>query len=342
MAAEIGKDILRAEQLLKHGELVAIPTETVYGLAANALDAKAVLKIFEVKNRPHFDPLIVHIGEAEMLNRYVMSVPRWAEELANEFWPGPLTLILPKRENIPDIATSGLETVGVRMPDHEMTRDLLKRLDFPLAAPSANPFGYISPTSAQHVADQLGEKIEYILDGGECIVGLESTIVGEVDGEPTVLRLGGITVESIERVLGPVKVDTSSSSDPRNPGSLEQHYSPRLPLRFIDEVEEFDKERVGLLAFSSLNENVPIDRQVILSRSSSLEEAAVNLFAGLRKLDKMTVDLILVERFPNEGLGRAINDRLERASHTAISASMAQQVSDDTHEATSNDQNEAS
>ena len=152
------------------------------------------------------------------------------------------------------------------------------------------------------------------------MIGLESTIVGEVDGEATVLRLGGITVEEIERVLGSVKVDTSSSSDPRNPGSLEQHYSPRLPLRFIDDVEEYDKERVGLLAFSTLNENVPIDRQVILSRSSSLEEAAVNLFAGLRMLDKMPVDLILVERFPNEGLGRAINDRLERASHKFINS----------------------
>jgi L-threonylcarbamoyladenylate synthase len=318
MSAEIGQEILRAEQLLRHGELVAIPTETVYGLAANALDAKAVLKIFEVKNRPHFDPLIIHIGEAEMLNRYVMSVPRWAEELSNEFWPGPLTLVLPKRDVIPDIATSGLDTVGVRMPDHPLTRDLLKRLDFPLAAPSANPFGYISPTSAQHVFDQLGEEIQYILDGGECRVGLESTIVGEVDGEPTVLRLGGITVEDIERVLGSVKVDNSSSSDPRNPGSLEQHYSPRLPLKFIDEARDFEKDRVGVLAFSALREDLPIDHQVILSRSEDLEEAAVNLFAGLRKLDGMQVDLILVERFPNEGLGRAINDRLERASHKII------------------------
>jgi L-threonylcarbamoyladenylate synthase len=331
MSAEIGQELLRAEQLLRHGELVAIPTETVYGLAANALDAKAVLKIFEVKNRPHFDPLIIHIGEAEMLNRYVMSVPRWAEELSNEFWPGPLTLVLPKREVIPDIATSGLDTVGVRMPDHPLTRELLKRLDFPLAAPSANPFGYISPTSAQHVSDQLGEAIQYILDGGECRVGLESTIVGEINGEPTVLRLGGITVEAIEQVLGSVKVDISSSSDPRNPGSLEQHYSPRLPLMFIDEVQAFEKERVGVLAFSTLREDLPIDHQVILSRSEDLAEAAVNLFAGLRKLDGMQVDLILTERFPEEGLGRAINDRLERASHKVITtvANEPQQTNDE-------------
>lgn len=315
MSAEIGREIQRAEQLLRHGELVAIPTETVYGLAANALDAKAVLKIFEVKNRPHFDPLIIHIGEAEMLNRYVTAVPRWAEDLSNEFWPGPLTLVLPKRDIIPDIATSGLDTVGVRMPDHPITRELLKKLDLPLAAPSANPFGYISPTSAQHVFDQLGEAIPYILDGGECRVGLESTIVGEVNGEPTVLRLGGVPVEAIERVLGHVNVDTSSSSDPRNPGSLDQHYSPRLPLKFIDDAGEYEKERVGVIAFSTLREGLPIEHQAILSRDGSLEEAAVNLFAGLRKLDKLDLDMILAERFPNEGLGRAINDRLERASH---------------------------
>jgi L-threonylcarbamoyladenylate synthase len=191
----------------------------------------------------------------------------------------------------------------------------LKKLDLPLAAPSANPFGYISPTSAQHVFDQLGEEIQYILDGGECKVGLESTIVGEVNGEPTVLRLGGITVEAIERVLGHVNVDTSSSSDPRNPGSLEQHYSPRLPLKFFDEVKQFDKERVGVIAFSTIREGIPMEHQVILSRDSDLEEAAVNLFAGLRKLDRTELEMILVDRFPDEGLGRAINDRLERASH---------------------------
>lgn len=319
MSAEIGQDVFRAEQLLRHGQLVAIPTETVYGLAANALDAKAVLRIFEAKNRPHFDPLIVHIGEPEFLNRYVTVVPRWAEDLSNEFWPGPLTLILPKRDIIPDIATSGLDTVGVRMPDHPLTRELLKRLDLPLAAPSANPFGYISPTSAQHVFDQLGDEIEYILDGGECRVGLESTIVGEVDGMPTVLRLGGIPVEEIERVIGKVRVDISSSSDPRNPGSLEQHYSPRLPLQFIDEISEFDKNRVGALAFSDPFQGVPIDHQIVLSRAGDLEEAAVGLFAALRKLDKMPIEKILVERFPDEGLGRAINDRLQRASYKAES-----------------------
>jgi L-threonylcarbamoyladenylate synthase len=306
MPAEIGTDLHRAEQLLRHGNLVAIPTETVYGLAANALDPKAVLKIFEVKNRPHFDPLIVHI---------VMSVPRWAEDLSNEFWPGPLTLILPKRDNIPDIVTSGLDTVGVRMPDHPLTLSLLKRLDFPLAAPSANPFGYISPTSADHVSDQLGGEIDYILDGGSSSVGLESTIVGEVDGRPTVLRLGGIPVEEIERSIGAVEVDTSSSSNPRNPGSLEQHYAPRLPLKFISDAGEYDRDKVGMLSFRDLKENLPIDHQVVLSRQGNLEEAAVNLFGALRKLDKMPVEMILVERLPDEGLGRAINDRLERASY---------------------------
>jgi L-threonylcarbamoyladenylate synthase len=187
------------------------------------------------------------------------------------------------------------------------------------------------------VFDQLGEQIPYILDGGECRVGLESTIVGEVDGEPTVLRLGGIPVEEIERVLGRVKVDTSSSSDPRNPGSLEQHYSPRLPLRFIDDVAEYDKERVGVLSYSTLREGMPIEHQVILSRGQELDEAAVNLFAGLRKLDRMDLDMILAERFPNEGLGRAINDRLERASHKVNTTVASHSIEAEPHQTNENE-----
>lgn len=320
MRAVIGKDLFRAETLLKKGELVAIPTETVYGLAANALDAKAVLKIFEAKQRPHFDPLIVHIGSAESLNRYVVSVPRWAEELANEYWPGPLTLLLPKRNVIPDVVTSGLESVGVRMPDHPVTRELLRKLDLPLAAPSANPFGYISPTSAQHVADQLGEKIDYILDGGQCRVGVESTIIGEKEGKPTIFRLGGLTEEQIEKCIGTVGVDLTSSSNPRNPGSLEMHYSPRVPLEIWDGRRHSPSDEVGILTFHTPHENVALDRQVILSRNADLQEAAVNLFAGLRKLDSMPITRIVAEALPDEGIGRAINDRLRRASAAAGSS----------------------
>lgn len=312
--ATIGTDLAQAERLLRNGHLVAIPTETVYGLAANALDAKAVLKIFEAKGRPHFDPLIVHIHAADQLNRYVTSVPRWAEELSNAFWPGPLTLILPKRDRIPDIVTSGLDTVGVRIPDHPLTLELLQRIDLPLAAPSANPFGYISPTTPDHVQAQLGTQIEYILDGGPCRVGLESTIVGEQDGRPTVFRLGGLPVDAIEAVIGPVAVDISSSSNPRNPGSLEQHYAPRLPLRLMSDASDISSDQCAVLAFKTAKDFVPIERQVILSRDGNLEEAAVRLFAALRKLDTMPVRCILAEEVPDVGIGRAINDRLRRAA----------------------------
>src|SRR3569832_1557572 len=183
MHTTVGKDIDEAKKILERGEVCAIPTETVYGLAANALDARAVAKIYESKDRPNFDPLIVHVPTIEVQNRYVISFPKWASVLANIFMPGPLTLVLEKTEDIPDIVTSGLSTVALRIPHHPVATQLLRKLDFPLAAPSANPFGYISPTTAQHVYDQLARKIPYILDGGECSVGIESTIVGERDNK---------------------------------------------------------------------------------------------------------------------------------------------------------------
>ena len=212
--AEIGTDILKAKNLLEHGELVAIPTETVYGLAGNALNASAVAKIFSVKNRPAFDPLIVHVPNVNAVYEYVAEIPEKAYALAQRFWPGPLTLLLQKKSIIPDLVTAGLETVGVRCPDHPLTQDLLKILSFPLAAPSANPFGYVSPTTPAHVDEQLGDKIKYILDGGKCEVGIESTIVGMENGEVVVYRMGGLSTEEIESVVGNVKIQTHSSSNP--------------------------------------------------------------------------------------------------------------------------------
>src|SRR6478735_1162446 len=191
--AEIGKDIVLAKQLLENGDLVAIPTETVYGLAGNALSATSVAKIFSTKNRPQFDPLIVHVPSLEKAKDYVSEVPDFAKALTEKFWPGPLTLLLKKKTVIPDLVTSGLDTVGIRCPDHSLTRDLLTSLDFPLAAPSANPFGYVSPTEPSHVNEQLGQKIKYILDGGVCPVGIESTIVGFENEGPVVYRLGGLS-----------------------------------------------------------------------------------------------------------------------------------------------------
>jgi L-threonylcarbamoyladenylate synthase len=315
MTTEIGRDIAKARTLLERGMLVAIPTETVYGLAANALDEEAVLHIFEVKRRPKFDPLIVHGTDREQLSEYVTSFPDWAGALADAFWPGPLTLVLPKRAIIPDIVTSGLDTVAIRVPKSPLTQELLAQLDFPLAAPSANPFGYVSPTSAQHVMDQLGGKIPYILDGGECEVGLESTIVAEEDGKLHILRLGGISVEDIESIVGKVIVGTASPEVVHSPGSMKSHYATRTPLKLgpID-LTGYDPRTIGILSFCKSYKEIPQAQQVVLSPSGNLHEASKNLFAAMRYLDSLKLRIILAEAFPETGLGRAINDRLRRAA----------------------------
>src|SRR5882672_5472348 len=204
--AEIGKDIAKAATLLRQGKLVAIPTETVYGLAGNALNVEAVTRIFAAKNRPYFDPLIVHVPYPSSAGEYAERIPGKALDLMEQFWPGPLTVLLSKKNIVPDLVTAGLDRVGLRCPDHPMTLALLQSLPFPLAAPSANPFGYVSPTSPHHVNDQLGNEIEYILDGGECKVGVESTIVGFEDDTPTIYRLGGLQVEAIESITGRVQL----------------------------------------------------------------------------------------------------------------------------------------
>ncbi|MBL7856106.1 MAG: threonylcarbamoyl-AMP synthase [Cyclobacteriaceae bacterium] len=312
--AEIGKDITKAKQLLEAGELVAIPTETVYGLAGNALDVTAVTKIFVAKNRPEFDPLIVHIADRAQVNVYAENIPELAQQLAERFWPGPLTLVLRRKNNIPDLVTSGLDTVGIRCPDHALTRELLQSLSFPLAAPSANPFGYVSPTTPAHVNDQLGDKLSYILDGGACEVGIESTIIGFENDAPVVFRMGGLSLEKIEAVVGKVHIATHSSSNPKAPGQLVSHYAPRKKVILGDVknlLKDYAKEVSAVLSFKT-NFNVP--HQFILSPSGNVEEAAQRFFTALRDLDKLPVDVILAEQVPNVGLGRAINDRLHRAS----------------------------
>jgi len=312
--ATISKDIKEAQTHLNAGDLVAIPTETVYGLGANALDVKAVAKIFEVKDRPTFDPLIVHIAYPSEVEKYAAAYPGPARDLAIKYWPGPLTLLLPKRNNIPDLVTAGLNTVGLRCPNHPLALGLLRALDFPLAAPSANPFGYISPTTAQHVQDQLGDKVPFILDGGPCSVGLESTIVGFERGEVIIHRLGGLSVEAIEAVVGKVEVRTHSSSNPQTPGQLESHYAPRkkLVVGNIDELlRKHYGERVGVLSFKT---SYGVDDNFILSPKGSVNEAAQNIFSMMRQLDQTDVDVILAEFVPDHGLGKAINDRLRRAS----------------------------
>jgi L-threonylcarbamoyladenylate synthase len=330
--AVTGKDILEAKKILEHNDLVAIPTETVYGLAGNALSEEAVLKIFMVKNRPVFDPLIVHTYDFSKISEYVADIPEKALVLAEKFMPGALTLLLPKKAIIPDLVTSGLDNVAIRIPNHPLTLELLQNLDFPLAAPSANPFGYISPTTALHVENQLGSKISYILDGGEATVGIESTIVGFEEGEAIVYRLGGISIEAIEGLIGRVKMMAYSSSDPKAPGMLKSHYAPRKKVFLSqkpatqtkepkssdiilkDITDTYGTKQVGILNFCQIYLQLQESSQLVLSENSSLEEAARNLFAMLRKLDSMPIEVIFAELLPETGIGRAINDRLRRAA----------------------------
>lgn len=317
MNTVIGTDIHEAVRLLSSGGNVAIPTETVYGLAANALDAAAVLKIFATKQRPAFDPLIVHIPSADSLSDYASEVPPGAKELAKKFWPGPLTIVLRKKNIIPDIVTSGLDTVGLRVPDHPLTLGLLRTAGFPLAAPSANPFGFVSPTTALHVAEQFSGKIPYILDGGPCRVGIESTIVGFEGNDCVVYRLGGLPVSEIEKITGPVRMEVNVSSDPKAPGMMKSHYAPSIPLKFgqINDLLKENKDvKCAVLCLKDdfiHTSNVHTVRA--LSPSGDLTEAAHRLFAAMRELGSSGADLIIAQVFPEEGLGLAINDRLRRA-----------------------------
>jgi L-threonylcarbamoyladenylate synthase len=310
-----GTDIKYACKILSEGGLVAIPTETVYGLAGNALNPEAVARIFEVKNRPSFDPLIVHVPNIQEARRYSTEFPEKAELLASHFWPGPLTLLLPKNPEIPDIVTSGMPDVAIRVPDNKLTLELLTALPFPLVAPSANPFGYISPTTAQHVNDQLGDKIDYILDGGAARVGLESTIVGFPANQPTIYRLGGLSVDEIEKLTGHVEIMPHSSSNPKAPGMLKSHYAPAKPFRLESAVKDNVTDgNNGYLLFCDSIGSVPIENQRILAPDGNMKTAAKNLFKYMRELDALNVAQIIAELVPEEGLGRAINDRLRRAA----------------------------
>jgi L-threonylcarbamoyladenylate synthase len=316
---QIGVDISVAVQLLRDERLVAIPTETVYGLAGNAMSIKAVSEIFQVKNRPYFDPMIIHTDDLSKIENLIHSIPEPLLELAKHFMPGPLTILAPRNSRIPDLVTSGSSKVAIRIPDHPLTLELLGALDFPLAAPSANPFGYISPTTAQHVLDQLEGSIPYILDGGPCTIGLESTIVDFIEGEVTILRKGGIPVEEIEKSIGKVKVISRSSSRPSAPGMLEHHYAPKIPLtiKSIREIlPQFSTDKIGYLSFSDKNDLIPDDHQRVLSVSKNLVEAAQHFFSYLRELDQLKLDIIIAELVPEEGLGRAINDKLRRAARS--------------------------
>lgn len=315
--ALISSSVEEAAQHLINEEVIGIPTETVYGLAGNALNESAVIKIFEVKNRPRFDPLIVHVNNLDQADHLVKEVPPDAWKLAERFWPGPLTLLFEKTSMVPDLLTSGSSRVAIRIPNHKLTLQLLESVDFPLAAPSANPFGYVSPTTPEHVQDQLGNKIPFILDGGPCEVGLESTIIGFEDGQPVVYRLGGIAIEDVEAVVGRTKLNLNLSSNPQAPGMLKSHYAPSKKIVIGDIpklAETYPSSRLGIISFSTEYGNLKPAYQEILAPGGNLQIAAKALFGALRRLDKSDAEVILSEPFPDKGLGRAINDRLKRAS----------------------------
>lgn len=314
----IGKDISYAIELLNSNKLVAIPTETVYGLAANAFNQNAVLNIYKTKNRPQFNPLIIHSNNIERFEEWGLSIAEDVKLLAKHFWPGPITFIIPANNKIPEIVTAGTGAVAIRVPNHLITLDLLSKLSFPLAAPSANPSGFISPTNASHVDQQLGNKIDYILDGGICKVGVESTIISFLENEPKILRFGGLAIESIEEVLNK-KIDAGSNNHKIvAPGMLSKHYAPIHPLQIVENLSKsiqlFDRNRVGVISFCDSFAELPTAHQFVLSKSNDLNEAASNLFAAMRNIDELDIDIILAEIFPNIGLGYAINDRLKRAS----------------------------
>ncbi len=346
--AIIGKDVELAARLLRSGKPVGLPTETVYGLAANGLDSQAVSQIFKIKNRPFFDPLILHVASLQQAKQFTLPWPESAEKLAQAFWPGPLTLVLPKTNEVPDLVTSGNDTVAIRIPNHPLALELLSQLPFPLAAPSANPFGYVSPTSALHVFQQLGDQLPYILDGGNCQQGIESTIVACLPNQqPRILRLGSLTVDAIRSVVGSVDESLTQNSNPNAPGQLDQHYSPYcklIPLeKFpgttatetatpadIEQINHESEESIGLVLFNRshaenqshpslsntfLNHHPSPNAKVYyLSDEGNLEQAAQRLFSILRQLDQDQRKLVWFEWAPNEGLGRAINDRLSRAA----------------------------
>lgn len=314
----ISTDLDKACSVLKKNQLIGLPTETVYGLAGNIYSEPAIRQIFTIKKRPFFNPLIVHIKSLSLLHTVATDIPKEATRLAETFWPGPLTLVLNKHSSIPDLITGGKKTVAVRVPNHPVALALLGMLDFPLAAPSANPFGSISPTCAEHVAEYFKDELEIILDGGVCKSGIESTIIGFQNQQPVLYRHGAIPLNDIEMVIGKIAIATKNNHSPDAPGMLSKHYAPCTHTVLTTDVETVIEmhadKKIGLLLFNSEIANIAISQQEVLSISGNLAEAASNLYAALHKLDKGNLDIIIAERFPATGLGNSINDRLERAA----------------------------
>jgi L-threonylcarbamoyladenylate synthase len=315
----ITNDLELTKIFLDNEYIIGLPTETVYGLAGNIYSEKAIKSIFELKGRPLYNPLIVHIKNKNALSSVALNIPDAAYHLSEKFWPGPLTLILPKRSSISDLITAGKPTVAVRVPNHERALALLDILDYPLAAPSANPFGSISPTTSEHVHDYFGRLLPIILEGGACRKGIESTIVGFDNNRPIIYRLGSLSVEEIEDHLG-MKLESTlkNSGVPEAPGMLSKHYSPRTPLLLTNDLNDLLAEqvhkKVGVLSFGNERLDHPHEHHLVLSAEENLNEAASKLYAGLHQLDQLQLDVIVAKLFPEKGLGATINDRLQRAA----------------------------
>ncbi len=311
MNTELGVDITKAAAFLNADELVAIPTETVYGLAGNALSEIAVGKIYAAKNRPRFNPLILHVSGIEQLSKYAY-LDAVSKLLAKEFMPGPLTLLLPKKTSVPDITTAGSNKVALRVPNHPLCLELLSTVDFPLAAPSANVSGYISPTSAAHVLKGLEGRIPYILNGGSATIGLESTICEVVNKQIILHRTGGISADELKRMSG-LEIVQAHEINTETPGQLKSHYAPNTPLYRGDIAALIASNSEKKIACISFQQTYHGAKNFVLSPNGNLAEAANLLFSTLSSIDKGKFDLILTELFPNEGIGAAINDRLGRA-----------------------------
>lgn len=314
----IGKDIAKAVAVLNNDDLIGFPTETVYGLAANAFSSLAVNKIYQLKNRPTTNPLIVHTHSIEAATKYTRTLNPAAFKLAKSFWPGPLTLLLPKNNLIPECVTSGSPLVAIRVPNHPIALELLNALDFPLVAPSANPYTRISPTNAQMVDDYFGMGLPYILDGGSCSKGIESTIVGFEGDKPIIYRQGAISIDAIEFVIGKVKLENEIQQEIVTPGMSKLHYAPKTKMHIVDDLLDFmhafPNLKVGFIGTGDKFFCHPNLKFVSLTESNDLEEASKNLYQSMYYLDSLGLDCIVIKKFPEHGIGRSMNDRLARAT----------------------------
>lgn len=315
MKTSITNEIKSACDLLKAGEIVAVPTETVYGLAANGLNPLAIQKIFEAKSRPKTNPLILHFANENDISPYVLNFPEQLKALTKVFWPGPLTILLPKSDIVNDGITGGREQVAVRVPAHPLFQQLLQQVEFPLAAPSANLYGSLSPTSAAHVYKQLAGKIPLILDGGPCEKGIESTIVGLEDDQLIIYRLGSISVEELAFHLGKIpQIKNESTNQVIASGMVKHHYAPKTPLYFYNSTDTGDQSDAAYIYFKEIPENNNTSNSIVLSKSGNLNEAARNLYSTLHHFDERGFKKIFIENFPPHGLGASLNDRIERAT----------------------------